>query len=120
SFHLSPVPIDVAGAGSRRRQQADRQRAVIRAMARKLLAEHGHDGFHINDLASRCGVAMQTLYNHIGGRETILSSAVDELLCFQLSRAHEESHITGIDFMLVYCDVTARMLDFDKEYVIAI
>ena len=119
-LHLSPCPIQSDGLGSSSRQQIHQQRAMFRAMARTLLAERGYAGVHIRDLASRCGVTTQTLYNNLGGREEILSTAVDELLKVQIARARAESQRTGRNFMLVFCDLTARLLQPDWDYVSAI
>jgi AcrR family transcriptional regulator len=119
-LQLYPYPIKADRPGSGSRQHIYQQRAMFRATARALLAERGYAGVHIRDLASRCGVTTQTLYNNIGGREEILSTAVDELLQVQIARAHAESERTGKNFMLIFCDLAARLLQPDWDYVSAV
>ncbi|MET0986632.1 MAG: TetR/AcrR family transcriptional regulator [Steroidobacteraceae bacterium] len=112
---LSPIPIETC-SGDTRRLQAERQRKRIRAAARRLFSERGYAGFHINDLASSCDLALQTLYNHLGGREEILSSSVDELLQAQVEWANAESARTRRSFMLVWCDLIAKVAELDRSY----
>lgn len=117
-LHLPSLPVmSFSRAGGLRRQRAGQQRMRIRAAARELFAERGYAGFHINDLAERCGVAVQTLYNHLGGRDEILSSAVDELLQEHICWAAAESARTGRNFILVCCDMMARLMKADWQYV---
>lgn len=112
---LSPIPIESC-SGDTRRLQAERQRKRIRAAARRLFSERGYAGFHINDLAGSCGLALQTLYNHLGGREEILSSSVDELLQAHVEWAKAESARTSRNFMLVWCDLIAKVAELDRGY----
>jgi AcrR family transcriptional regulator len=103
-----------------KRQQAYKQRAMIRATARGLLAERGYFDFHIQDLATRCGVAVQTLYNNLGTREEILSSSIDELLTAWIEWAKSESGRSKRDFILILCDLIAIMSRNDRKYVCAV
>lgn len=46
--------------------------------ARQLVAEAGLDNVHMQDVADRSGVAVQTVYNLVGGRATLIGAAATE------------------------------------------
>lgn len=96
------------------------RRATMRAVARTVFAERGYAGVHVRDLAKRCGVSAQTLYNNLGGREEILCAAVEELLRAQLVHAGEISQRNGCNYLLAFCSLTSRLMELDREYVRAI
>lgn len=54
------------------------RRIHIIAMTRDLIAEVGIEGITMRHLAQRCGVAVATLYNQFGSRESIIADALRE------------------------------------------
>lgn len=54
------------------------RRARIIQQAQQMLAENGVEGFTINELSRRAGVAQQTLYNNLGHKEAIIGAAITE------------------------------------------
>lgn len=61
----------------RRNRQMEQTRAAIVSAAADLFAEHGYAGTTIQSIASRAGVVVQTIYNSIGPKSTVLSAVLD-------------------------------------------
>lgn len=59
------------------RQRQERRDAILTA-ARELIAERGYADITVRDLAERCGVSVPTLYNQFGGKDEVLSAAIEE------------------------------------------
>lgn len=119
------IPVSTMLVGARvtdvsNHQRTQHRRAMMRAVARSLLAERGYSGVHMRALANRCGVSAQTLYNNLGGREEIIATSVIELLHLQIKSAHGESERSGHNFMLVFCNQIAQLREQDGDYVCAI
>jgi AcrR family transcriptional regulator len=55
----------------------EQTRADIVSAAAELFAEHGYAGTTIQSIASRAGVVVQTIYNSIGSKSTVLSAVLD-------------------------------------------
>jgi AcrR family transcriptional regulator len=55
-------------------------RAKMVATSQELLAERGVDGFSVDEVARRSGVAKSTIYRHFGSGEDLMLAAVDELV----------------------------------------
>ena len=119
-YPLSPMLLALDARSGSSSERIHCRRAAMRAVARTVFAEHGYAGVHVRDLAKRCGVSAQTLYNNLGNREEILMSAIDELLRAQLVHAGAKNPHGGCDFFFAFCDLTSRMLESDRKYVRAI
>lgn len=55
-----------------------RRRANILATARHMVAQKGREGFVLKEVAETCGVSVQTIYNLIGDRSSVLATAVND------------------------------------------
>lgn len=64
-------------ARERRSRQMEQTRATIVSAAAELFAEHGYAGTTIQSIASRAGVVVQTIYNSIGSKSSVLSAVLD-------------------------------------------
>ncbi len=62
---------------SRRRAQADETRAAIVRAARDLFIEHGYGHTTIADIAGVAGVSVETIYESVGNKATLLHKAWD-------------------------------------------
>lgn len=60
----------------RRREQAERTRALVLAAATDLFVERGYQGTSIVAVAERARVAPETVYGHFGNKRTLLGEAV--------------------------------------------
>ncbi|MCK9505633.1 MAG: TetR/AcrR family transcriptional regulator [Porticoccaceae bacterium] len=118
-LQLASEPVNI-GSSFRKGSGQRWRRTVIRARARKLVAEYGIEGVRIRDLASICGIAQQTLYNNFGGRDQILLASIEELIDFQFEQANREAREEGINPILALCDLTVRLWINDERYVRAI
>jgi AcrR family transcriptional regulator len=59
------------------RQRQERRAAMLSA-ARELIAERRYADITVRDLAERCRVSVPTLYNQFGGKDGVLSAAIEE------------------------------------------
>ena len=67
----------MAGVKTRRQVAAEQtQRAIVEAAAR-LFAENGYQQASITQIAAAAGVAVQTVYNSVGGKRELLSRVLD-------------------------------------------
>lgn len=55
-----------------------RRRERILAAARDIIAERGYEGLTMRDLAAASRVTVPTIYNLVGGKESVLFAAVEE------------------------------------------
>lgn len=62
---------------ARRNRQIEHTRADIVSAAAELFADKGYAGTTIQSIASRAGVVVQTIYNSIGSKSTVLSAVLD-------------------------------------------
>lgn len=67
----------MAVAKGSRAAAADATRAAIVAAARQLFFDRGYHGAGIDDIAREAGVAVQTIYNSIGGKRAVLARVLD-------------------------------------------
>ncbi|MCH0557258.1 TetR/AcrR family transcriptional regulator [Streptomyces sp. MUM 16J] len=63
----------VSGQGAARA----RSRSKILSAAKALFLEGGYDGVNLERIASRAGVARQTVYNRFGGKEAVFRAVVE-------------------------------------------
>lgn len=77
---LAPFPGDPANGVETRRRWANqrRRRSEILRSARQLVAEGGLDNVHMQAVADRSGVSIQTVYNVVGNRQEMLGTAASE------------------------------------------
>jgi AcrR family transcriptional regulator len=69
-------PSETKAQTLRERQRAETATAIIDA-AEELFAEKGLANAHMNDIASRVGVAVGTLYNHFKDRDALLAALIE-------------------------------------------
>jgi AcrR family transcriptional regulator len=62
---------------ARRRQQAAETRGAILAAASRLFVERGYAGTSLEAIAQEAGVAVQTVYNSVGGKRALLPAIND-------------------------------------------
>jgi AcrR family transcriptional regulator len=113
-LHLATSPILKKGWAKKSNSmaaQVEWKRAIVRATARTMISENGVDNVHIRQLADRCGVAPQTLYNNFGGRDRIILSAIDELLTLQLAMARRQASLWRRNPILSVGDLTAALIE---------
>ncbi len=65
-------------ARERRNRQIEQTRAAIIAAAADLFAENGYAGTTLESIASQAGVVVQTIYNSIGPKSSVLSAVLDQ------------------------------------------
>ncbi len=114
SLHLATSPILEKGWTKKSGSiavQVEWKRAIVRATARTMISENGVDGVHMRQLADRCRIAPQTLYNNFGGRDRIILSAIDELLTLQLTTARRQASLERRNQILSVCDLTAALIE---------
>lgn len=120
SLQPASQPIWWSVGGGRRRvgtSPIDGRRAVVRAAVRALVAEQGVEGLHMRQLADRCSIAVQTLYNNFGGRDAVLLAAVEEYTEFCLDLAWQEAKFTRGNAIYAVGDITARLLIEDFPFI---
>jgi len=73
---------------------------VILEAAEEQLAERGFHDARMEDVAARAGVSVGTIYNHVGGRDALLSELMEtrrrELIA-RVDEALERSHALAFD-----------------------
>lgn len=67
------------------------RRRRILAAARRLVARRGYDGVTMRGLARASGVSVPTLYNRVGGKQALLSSAVEAWFAELLAGVEREA-----------------------------
>lgn len=70
-------PVTPPSPRSRRQVQAEETRTVIVAAAAELFLAQGYVPTSIDAVAVRAGVAIQTIYNSVGGKPALLSAVLD-------------------------------------------
>lgn len=65
-------------ARERRNQQMAQTRSAIIAAAADLFAENGYAGTTLESIATQAGVVVQTIYNSIGPKSSVLSAVLDQ------------------------------------------
>lgn len=84
---LSPRPHPAAGQATLVERQR-RRRAEILGSARAQIAG-GNTEINVKRLASDCGLAVQTVYNLVGDKDTILQAAADEYFAEVFARTSQ-------------------------------
>ncbi|WP_104194036.1 TetR/AcrR family transcriptional regulator [Cryobacterium sp. M25] len=70
---------------SRREAQSSETRTLIVRAALQLMLERGYISTTLGSIAAEAGVAVQTIYNSVGGKAAVLSAVLDRAA----ARAHE-------------------------------
>jgi AcrR family transcriptional regulator len=81
-MNVSPQRDDRAGAGAKRRTQAERTEATRAALidaARRLFTERGYDAVGSEEVVRAAGVTRGALYHHFGGKPGLLEAAYERL-----------------------------------------
>lgn len=68
--------VKVAAVKLMAEQKLERRERILEA-ARELIAERAYREITVRDLARRCGVSVPTLYNQFGGKDALLTAAVE-------------------------------------------
>jgi AcrR family transcriptional regulator len=71
-------PLPVAGQETQERGDAARNRELLLAAARKLIAERGPDAVTMDDIAAEAGVGKGTLFRRFGNRSGLMLVLLDE------------------------------------------
>lgn len=112
------------GSRSSRTYVMHERRAVVRAQARTMVAERGIAGFKIRDLAERCQMSVQTLYNNFCSRDAILQSAVSEYLESTIRLALQQARELDLPVIFVIGEYTKdcvmRNFSFMRELILCV
>ncbi len=89
-------------AGRRWANQRQR-RSLILATARQLMAEQDFSQVHVEHVASRCGVSVQTIYNLVGNRSEMIGASAEEWVfaIAEVARADAEARDLNEVFTLL-------------------
>lgn len=71
-------PLPVSGQATQERGDAARNRELLLAAARKLIAQRGPDAVTMDDIASEAGVGKGTLFRRFGSRAGLMLVLLDE------------------------------------------
>ena len=71
-------PLPVSGQETQERGDAARNRELLLAAARKLIAERGPDAVTMDDIAAEAGVGKGTLFRRFGNRARVMLVLLDE------------------------------------------
>jgi AcrR family transcriptional regulator len=71
-------PLPVSGQETQERGDAARNRELLLAAARKLIAERGPDAVTMDDIAAEAGVGKGTLFRRFGNRAGLMLVLLDE------------------------------------------
>lgn len=91
-------------------EQRIERRARILGRARELIAELGYDAVTVRALAKRCGVSVPTLYNLFGGKEGVLSAAIEDHLQEMLNRTQMSDVTSGYERLVEIVDQCAGQI----------
>ena len=75
---VAAQPLPVSGQEAQERGDAARNRALLLAAARKLIAERGPDAVSMDDIAAEAGVGKGTLFRRFGNRSGLMLVLLDE------------------------------------------
>jgi len=93
-----------------RARQMEERRERILASACEIIAELGPAGLSMRDLARRSRVTVPTIYNLVGGRDAVLSAAVEEQTARFVARIEEVPAAGPVDRMLAVYESCQREL----------
>jgi AcrR family transcriptional regulator len=93
-----------------RARQMEERRARILASAREIVTELGTDGLSMRDLARRSRVTVPTIYNLVGGRDAVLSAAVEEQTALFIAGIEATSSANPADRLLAVHESCVREL----------
>ena len=104
--HVKSDDARTAGTGTRTRQRhTAATRARIVAAARVLMEEQGYGRTAIAEIARDAGVAVQTVYNAVGGKREIVNAVLDQ------AAAGQEAPRRVPEFMAERTDATSSVAD---------
>ena len=90
-------------------QRLARRESILEA-ARQMIAEVGYEAVTVRDLAERCRVSVPTLYNQFGGKDGVLSAAIESQLTSVLNGAPLSGAKPGFARLLAVVDACAEQL----------
>jgi len=90
-------------------QRLARRESILEA-ARQMIAEVGYEAVTVRDLAERCRVSVPTLYNQFGGKDGVLSAAIESQLLNVLNGAPLAREKPGFPRLLAVVDQCAEQL----------
>jgi AcrR family transcriptional regulator len=82
-----------------RERQAEEARTIVRQAALGAFLEHGYVATTIGDIATRAGVARQTVYNLFGSKATLLVAVIHDRVAGAEVRSQGQDHaaVVGAD-----------------------
>jgi len=97
-------------------QKEERRRRILQA-ARQIIAERGYESLTMRDLAAASRVTVPTIYNLVGSKEAVLSSAVAERTAGFVAGITEAKRTTPASGILSVVEVScAEMLRMPDYY----
>ncbi|ORA48167.1 TetR family transcriptional regulator [Mycolicibacterium celeriflavum] len=115
---MSPVTSPTPPRRSAKRPAADTVSAeAILDTAARMIELHGVDGFTMRGLAQQLGVAVTSIYWHVGGRDKLFDSLVDRLVD-EMARLPAEGD-TAVDRIASLAHAQRRVL-IDRQHLLAI
>lgn len=92
-----------------------RRRANILATARNMVAQKGREGFVLKEVAVSCGVSVQTIYNLIGDRSSVLATAVNDYVVASFDYASDSEEYPNV--FLGLADMFGRTALVSPDYI---
>ena len=65
---------------NQRKENSSKTAEKILAVARKVFAEHGYNGTHMDEIATRANVNKATLYYQIGDKDTLYANVIHQVI----------------------------------------
>src|SRR6266566_8854648 len=69
--------VNAAAGANRKRMTGTQRREQLLDIGRRLFAERGFEGTHIEEIAAQAGVSKPVVYEHFGGKEGLYAVVVD-------------------------------------------
>lgn len=100
------------------KEQAEKAKANIESVARRLFVEHGYEGVSIRKIASQAGFSMGVIYAHFKGKREILQSIWDDifLVSFRYCHGAAVQHEELISRIREFCRAYLRYWDENPEH----
>lgn len=97
-----------------------KRRAAILSAARKLITERGLNGVTMRDLAAESGVALRTLYQTFGDKNSLLRAAIEERFSRIYGDIESAQCRRGVDRFLFILDAVKDMTLAHADYARAL
>jgi AcrR family transcriptional regulator len=100
----------------------ERRRRILRE-TRRMIANHGLDGFSIRELCKRSGVAQRTIYNAFGSKEKVIAIAIRQHyddFASHVRFASDKASLEGALERVIVGNIRSRQVQNYTQAVVAI